>query len=40
MYRRILLMCGMVAPAVFVFMAILGGAMRLGYSQISDTVSE
>jgi hypothetical protein len=30
----------MIAPVLFVFVAILGGAMRPGYSHISDTVSE
>ena len=33
-------MCGVVAPVLFVFTTILGGAMRPGYSHISDTMSE
>ena len=33
-------MCGVIAPVLFVFMTILGGAIRPGYSHISDTVSE
>jgi hypothetical membrane protein len=40
MNRRFLYLCGMVAPLWFVFMAILGGAIRPGYSHITDTVSE
>jgi hypothetical membrane protein len=40
MNRRLLSLCGMIAPVLFVFMAILGGALRPGYSHISDTVSE
>jgi hypothetical membrane protein len=40
MNRRILFLCGVIAPVLFVFMAILGGAIRPGYSHISDTVSE
>ena len=40
MNRRILFICGMVAPWWFVFMTILGGAIRPGYSHITDTVSE
>jgi hypothetical protein len=33
-------LCGITAPLLFVFMAILGGAIRPGYSHIADTVSE
>lgn len=33
-------MCGVIAPVLFVFMTILGGAIRPGYSHMSDTVSE
>ena len=33
-------MCGVIAPVLFVAMTILGGAIRPGYSHISDTVSE
>jgi hypothetical protein len=40
MKRRILFICGMVAPGWFVFLTILGGAIRPGYSHISDTISE
>jgi hypothetical membrane protein len=40
MNRRFLAMCGMIAPVFFVFIAILGGAMRPGYSHLSDTISE
>jgi hypothetical protein len=37
---RVLPFCGVIAPLVFIFMTILGGAMRPGYSHIADTVSE
>ena len=40
MNRRLLFICGMVAPWWFVFMTILGGAIRPEYSHLSDTVSE
>jgi hypothetical protein len=40
MKHRILLICGVIAPVLFVFMTILGGAMRPGYSHVADTVSE
>jgi hypothetical membrane protein len=40
MNQRFLSMCGVIAPVLFVFMTILGGAIRPGYSHISDTVSE
>jgi len=40
MNQRFLSMCGVIAPVLFVFIAILGGALRPGYSHISDTVSE
>jgi hypothetical protein len=33
-------MCGMIAPVLFVCMTILGGAIRPGYSHISETMSE
>lgn len=39
MNRRFLSMCGVIAPALFVFAIILGGAIRPGYSHISDTVN-
>ena len=32
--------CGMLLPFVYIFMYILGGVLRPGYSQISDSVSE
>jgi hypothetical membrane protein len=37
---RFLLLCGVIAPVLFVFMTVLGGALRPGYSHVSDTVSE
>jgi len=40
MTLRILSLCGMFSPVIYVFMTILGGALRPGYSHISDTVSE
>jgi hypothetical protein len=40
MKRRVLPLCGLIAPSLLVFTVILGGAMRPGYSHISDTVSE
>lgn len=40
MDQKLLALCGMVSPVLFVFTAILGGALRPGYSHISDTVSE
>ena len=38
--ERLLFICGMVAPWWFVFITILGGAIRPGYSHITDTISE
>ena len=40
MDRRTYYLCGMLFPAIYIFMTILGGALRPGYSHISDTVSE
>jgi hypothetical membrane protein len=40
MNQRFLSLCGIIAPVLFVFMTILGAALRPGYSHISDTVSE
>jgi hypothetical membrane protein len=40
MNQRFLALCGVVAPVFFVFIAFLGGAMRPGYSHLSDTISE
>jgi hypothetical protein len=38
--KRLLLVCGLIAPLLFIATAILGGAIRPGYSHISDMVSE
>lgn len=38
--QRFLYFCGIFAPLLFIFVAVLGGALRPGYSHISDTVSE
>ena len=40
MNQKLLALCGMVSPVLFVFTIILGGALRPGYSHISHTVSE
>jgi hypothetical protein len=40
MNQKALLACGMLFPVVYIIMTILGGALRPGYSHISDTVSE
>ena len=40
MKQRFLFVCGMIAPVLFLFTIILGGALRPGYSHISDTISE
>ena len=40
MNQKILFLCGMLFPVVYIVMTILGGALRPGYSHISDTVSE
>ena len=40
MNRIILLACGMAIPVMYIFMYILGGALRPGYNHISDSVSE
>jgi hypothetical protein len=40
MKQRLLSTCGVIAPQLFAFTAILGGALRPGYSHVSDTVSE
>jgi hypothetical protein len=40
MKYRSLILCGLIAPLLFVFTTILGGALRPGYRHISDTVSE
>jgi hypothetical membrane protein len=40
MKGRFLFLCGAIAPVVFVFTTILGGALRPGYSHLSNTISE
>jgi len=40
MDRRVYFVCGMLFPVMYIIMTILGGALRPGYSHISDTVSE
>ena len=40
MNRRVFYLLGLFAPILFVFTAILGGALRPGYSHVADTVSE
>jgi hypothetical protein len=40
MNSRFLALCGLIAPILFIFTTILGGAMRPGYSHMSNTVSE
>lgn len=40
MNQNIYYVCGMLVPLVYIFMYILGGALRPGYSHISDSVSE
>lgn len=40
MKPRNLFWCGVMAPLLFTFMTILGGALRPGYSHVADTVSE
>lgn len=40
MNRRVFYLLGLFAPILFVFTAILGGALRPGYSHMTDTVSE
>ncbi len=40
MSLRIFFVCGMLFPAVYIAMTIVGGALRPGYSHIADTVSE
>jgi hypothetical protein len=37
---RFLPLCGLIAPILFIFTTILGGAIRPGYSHISNTISE
>ncbi len=40
MDQKILFLCGMLIPVTYIFMYILGGVLRLGYSHIADSVSE
>lgn len=40
MDQKILYFCGMLVPIIYTGMYVLGGALRPGYSQISDSVSE
>lgn len=40
MNQKALFLCGMLVPFAYIFMYIIGGALRPGYSQISDSVSE
>ena len=40
MNRQITFVCGMLFPVVYILMTIVGGALRPGYSHITDTVSE
>ena len=38
--QRLFSLCGLIAPVLFIFTAVLGGALRPGYSHLTDTVSE
>lgn len=40
MNQNLFYLCGMIVPFLYIFMYIVGGALRPGYSQISDSVSE
>jgi len=40
MNQKTLYLCGMLVPFIYIFMYILGGALRPGYSQIAHSVSE
>lgn len=40
MRQRWLAVCGLIAPVWFVGLTLLGGALRPGYSHLSDTISE
>ena len=40
MDRKTYYLCGMLFPAIYVFMALLGGALQPGYNHITDTVGE
>ena len=40
MNQKTLIFCGMLVPFAYIFLYILGGALRPGYSHISESVSE
>ena len=40
MNQKTLIFCGMLVPFAYIFLSILGGALRPGYSHISESVSE
>jgi len=40
MSHKVFLLCGVISPLLFVGLTVLGGALRPGYSHVSDTVSE
>ena len=40
MNQEILYLCGMLVPFVYIIMYVIGGALRSGYSHLSDSVSE
>ena len=40
MSQRIMYLCGMLVPIAYIFMYVLGGALRPGYSHLADSVSE
>lgn len=40
MVRKIFIVCGMIIPFTYIFMYVLGGALRPGYNHIVDSVSE
>jgi hypothetical protein len=40
MNRNIFFLCGMLVPLAYIVMYVIGGALRPGYSHISDSVSE
>lgn len=40
MVMKFLLICGSLIPIIYIFMYLLGGALRPGYNHISDSVSE
>ena len=40
MNQELLYLSGMISPILFIFVTIIGGALRPGYSHVSDTISE